>query len=239
MKTSVLIIAHNEERNISRCIKSILSQTVTPDEICVVCHNCADRTYHIASSFSGVTAYEYTGPIGVTHARMFGFKQVSGELIFCIDGDAYAEKNWIFELSRPFREKNVVCVGGVVIYTGVLIPLLNSLRYFYVKPIFDKFFPMLPFYPFGPSFAIRKDVYEQIGGLSPFIELRAKLNLIRWPDDAYLGFMCHRIGKVILTKKTIVFARAKEKNSIESIQRGILEFKAGRLLKEYFNKKDV
>ncbi len=237
MKKSVLIIAHNEEKNISRCIKSILFQTVTPDEICVICHNCTDNTYSIVSSFEKVTAYKYTGPVGVTHARIFGFKQVAGELIFCIDGDAYAQSNWISELAEPFMEKGVVCVGGVVIYTGVLIPLLNSLRYFYIKPILEKFFTILPFYPFGPSFAIRKETYEKIGGLEPFISLRTKLNLIRWPDDAYLGFMCHRIGKVILTKKTIVFARAKEKNSIESIKRGILEFKAGRILKEYFNQK--
>jgi len=39
MKTSVLIIANNEEKHIAKCIESILNQTVNADEIVLLLHN--------------------------------------------------------------------------------------------------------------------------------------------------------------------------------------------------------
>lgn len=48
MKTSILIIAHNEEKHIRECIESILSQTQEADEIVLIAHNCTDNTVKIA-----------------------------------------------------------------------------------------------------------------------------------------------------------------------------------------------
>ena len=58
MKISVVVIAHNEEKHISRCIESILSQTEKPNEVIVVIHNSNAKTLEIANNYK-VTAIPY------------------------------------------------------------------------------------------------------------------------------------------------------------------------------------
>ncbi|NTV41573.1 MAG: glycosyltransferase family 2 protein, partial [Candidatus Moranbacteria bacterium] len=54
MKIALTIIAHNEEKNIEKCLFSALAQTLKPAEIIVVCHNCTDKTEEIARKFKEV-----------------------------------------------------------------------------------------------------------------------------------------------------------------------------------------
>ncbi len=59
MKTSVLIIAHNEESHIGECIESVLVQSQQPDEIILIVHNSTDRTLQIAKNYTGVRVIEH------------------------------------------------------------------------------------------------------------------------------------------------------------------------------------
>ena len=238
MKISVLVIAHNEEEWIKRCIESILNQTQKPDEIVLIAHNCTDGTIKIAQNYPEIKLVEYNGPNGVTYARIKGFETVTGDIICCIDGDGYANTNWIKNTIKPFTDEKVVLTGGVTFYTKLFLPFLNSIYYFYIKRFLPNYFKKLPFYPFGPNFAIRKNTYEIISGLTPFIELRKSLNIERWPDDAYLGLKCREIGKVKFATGSFVYAVAKEKNNIEVLKRGKKEIIASKILKNYFKNKN-
>ncbi|MBU2103620.1 glycosyltransferase, partial [Patescibacteria group bacterium] len=77
MKTSVLIIAHNESKHIAGCIESLLSQTMQPDEIVLINHNSTDATGEIARKYP-VTVVDYEGPEGSVYARIKGFETVQG-----------------------------------------------------------------------------------------------------------------------------------------------------------------
>ncbi len=103
MKISVLIIAHNEAGNIRACLESIQRQTLKPDEIILVAHNCTDNTVEIAKEILNkfqddgtvwriVEEYSPEGPL---YARIRGFREATGEIIACIDGDSIAAKNWL------------------------------------------------------------------------------------------------------------------------------------------------
>lgn len=59
MKTSVLIIAHNEEAHIRECIESILSQSQQPEEIVLIVHNSTDNTLEIAQEYREVRVIEH------------------------------------------------------------------------------------------------------------------------------------------------------------------------------------
>ncbi len=48
MERSILVIAHNEAGRIGECLESLSRQTVRPDEIVVVAHNCSDGTAEVA-----------------------------------------------------------------------------------------------------------------------------------------------------------------------------------------------
>lgn len=60
MKRTILIIAHNEALHIAECLESIEKQTVVPDEIILVAHNCTDDTVAIAKNFPNVRIEEYS-----------------------------------------------------------------------------------------------------------------------------------------------------------------------------------
>lgn len=234
MKISVLIIAHNEEEFIGRCLESILNQTQKPDEIVLIAHNCTDKTVEIAKKYPNIKLIEYSGPSGVTYARIKGFEVVSGDIICCIDSDAYATKNWIRRLTKPLYKNDIVLTCGAIFYTKSILPFLNSIYYFYIKRFLPDFLKVLPFYPYGPGFAIKKSTYEIIGGLAPFIKLRESLNIETWPDDAYLGLKCREVGKVVFVSGSLVIAVAKEREIRSSIARGKKDIKAGKILKKYF-----
>ncbi len=237
LKISVLIVAHNEEKNIRKCIESLKYQTILPSEIVVVAHNCTDTTEDIIREFTEVKLISYQGSRGVTFARIEGFKHVEGEIIACIDGDSYAEKNWLKEITRPFYNQDIAGVGTVVVYTGSLFSRLVSFKHFYMISFLNVILGKYgKFYFFGPSFAVRKNDYKLSGGFEPFIELRKKLHLKNWPDDCYLSLVLLRKGKVVLVRKkqTRVFAKAKNLGLYGIFIRPFEQMIDGKKLFDYF-----
>ena len=62
MRISVLIIAHNEEDKIKDCLCSVINQTIKPDDIILVAHNCTDRTIKVAQEFKTIKIIRFDGP---------------------------------------------------------------------------------------------------------------------------------------------------------------------------------
>ncbi len=239
MKISVLIVAHNEEKHIGKCLDSVIAQSIKPDEIIVVAHNCSDSTEDIVKKYSNVRLVSYSSEPGVTFARIKGFEEVSGDVVACIDGDSFAENQWLEKIISPLADLDVSGVGTVVVYTGSIFSRLATFKYFYFRHFFEKFFSRYgKFYFFGPSFAVRKNDYEFVGGFAPFIGLRKTLPLINWPDDAYLGLALWKKGKVVLVKdkNTKVFARAKNLGIYGIFIRPFEQVIDGRRLFNYFNR---
>ena len=171
MKISVLVVAHNEEKHIKNCIESLLCQTITPDEILVVCHNCTDKTEMIACSFKKIIAIKYDGPDGVPFARIKGFEEVTGDIVACLDGDSIASRTWLFNITKSLiKNKNITLVAGYVILTNNFFSKFTSFRQFVIlKKILKK---RINYFAWGSNFACRKIDYEKVGGILPLIELR-------------------------------------------------------------------
>ena len=126
MKISVLIIAHNEEKYIGKCIKSILSQTKHPDEIVLLAHNCTDKTVEIAKGFP-ITIVPFNGATGIINARLEGLNNVSGDIILCIDGDSFAKNNWIEIMTATLENNKNVLVGSWVKFKGTILGELYNM----------------------------------------------------------------------------------------------------------------
>ncbi len=229
---SVLVIAHNEEAYIEKCLQSLLVQTVTPKEILVVAHNCTDSTEAIIARYPQVTCISYQGPRGPIYARIEGFKQVSGEIIVCTDGDSYVKKNWVEEMSKPLRNPRITGVGGLVLSKNILVrryvaPLFN----FYIPQITKHFHARFKYFSFwGPSIALRKSDYERIGGLEPLLVLKESLGLSETPDDYYLAVMLGKIGKIVTLFNTAVYVVMKEESNRHAIERSRKQVADGRKL---------
>ena len=113
MKFSLISTVYNEEKSIGELIKSLLKQTIVPDEIIIVDSLSKDNTVKVIKSFKNkrIKVIEKKADIGT--GRNIAIKKAKNEIIMTIDGGCVAEKNWCEEMLRPFKEKNADVVGGV------------------------------------------------------------------------------------------------------------------------------
>jgi len=88
---SIIIPTRNEERNIARCLESLMHQNYSNTEIIVVDGNSTDDTVKIATSYDEVTVVREPdrpeGWVGKPWACYFGYQQASGEVFLFTDAD--------------------------------------------------------------------------------------------------------------------------------------------------------
>ena len=108
-KISIIIPSYNEEKNISRCLDSVLNQTFTDFEVLCVDDGSTDKTFDIIKKYS-----EKDGRIiplknsekGVSSARNFGIDNSKGEYIGFVDSDDFIQPQMYEFLYRALTENN-------------------------------------------------------------------------------------------------------------------------------------
>ena len=231
MKISVLIIAHNEEKYIEKCISSVLNQTQKADEIVLIAHNCTDKTIEIAKEFP-ITIVNFEGGMGILSARMKGIENVSGDIVLCIDGDSYASKNWISEMI-PLFQKNIVLIASWVKLSGTIF---NSISNFFNKISCTRE-NNATHWIWGPSFGfLGKDKEKIKGGFQKSIEISEQLKLSRNPDDYILAIFMKRYGTLKVTNKTYVTVNVKERGFVNEIKRSIENIRNGQKIERFLKK---
>jgi len=230
MKISVVVIAHNEELHIGRCIESLLQQTRQPDEILVISHNSTDRTEEVARQYP-VKVIPYHGPAGSHIARIKGFEEATGDYILCVDGDASAKSNWVATLTSLLARPSVVLVGSWVRMTGTIYIWLGSLCWF----LFAHERATRPTdWLFGASFGIHgSDKEKAIHALTNGHTLSGELSLSVNPDDFWLALFFATEGTVVVTNRTNVLAQAKERTSWDSFVRGVSARRVRRVMLDH------
>ncbi|HTE48989.1 MAG TPA: glycosyltransferase family A protein [Candidatus Paceibacterota bacterium] len=231
MKISVLIIAHNEEKYIKGCIESILDQTKHPDEIVLLVHNSTDKTKEIAEDFP-ITVAPFNGNEGIINARIEGLNHVSGDIILCIDGDSFAQNNWVVVMSDTLKNNNNVLVGSWVKFKGAIFGLLYNFysRYSYVSKK-----QTLAYWMWGSSLAFwgkdKKFVQEIIKNSVVFFK---KLSVPSNLEDYWLAMIMNKRGNIEVTNKTYITTSTKKISSWKMILRAIRDRKSKYLMSDYF-----
>lgn len=111
-RLSVVIITHNEEANLARCLESVRFA----DEIIVADSHSTDRTVEIARQFGAKTfAIEWSG---FGPAKQFAVEQATGEWILSIDADE--------ALSADLANEVKEIVAGAPSYDGYDMPRLTN-----------------------------------------------------------------------------------------------------------------
>lgn len=234
MQTSVVIISHNEEKYIAKCIESILEQTKKPDEIILIIHNSSDKTFETANKYP-ITIIPLTGEPGPVHTRIEGIKNTSKEVVLCIDGDSVAEKNWIEVMTKTLEKDNVL-VGSYIKFKGTLFDSISN--------IFNKYFCVTKnkkaaAWIWGGSFAFfGKDKDFVLDVFNKSINPSKELNLPvgRIAEDYWLSLFMSKRGNLEVTNKTHVTANTKENSIIKSIARNNANHKNGKVMKKFFQK---
>ncbi len=194
MSISVVIIAHNEEEWISRCLTSLAQQSTTPDEIIVVLHNCTDKTKSIVETFP-VKTVECFEKGGSTISRARGIELSTGDIVCCTDGDCWADKYWVKNISTPLiRNPDISIVAG---YTKIENNLFWKLSCWWQFTIMRKLLKRKNHaFAWGSNFAFRKKDYDQVGGLLPFLKIHDDLHIHYTAEDLYISLALQKVGTI-------------------------------------------
>lgn len=109
LEISIIIPAYNEEKNIARCLNSVLAQTFESFEVICVDDGSTDGTVEIIKSFA-----EKDDRIillknpdkGVSSARNFGIENARGNYIGFVDSDDFIQPQMYEFLHRAVTENN-------------------------------------------------------------------------------------------------------------------------------------
>ena len=175
---SVIIPAHNEEKYIERCIKSIkksAKQFGGKVEIIVVCNRCTDRTTEIAKSNGANVVFNEDRCIA--KVRNAGIAVANGKLIVTIDADNRMTKGTLAEIYHLLRTGKYIGGGAPIRFERYSFPLWWN--------------DILCRISFGVTglysgiFWAKKDTFEAIGG---FVEQKAM-------EDVATAKMLKKYGK--------------------------------------------
>ena len=207
---SVVIIAYNEEKYISKTLDSLMRQTVKPEEIIVVDNNSKDRTAEIARGYKGVRVVSETEQ-GRSPARNKGFKEAQGNILLKMDADTILKEDFIENLKRLFlKEKNIVGAVSNVSFSEYIWKILFS---FNLKSCMTQIFLGYKTCP-GAAFILTKEAWKKI-----------KRNICnddkRVHEDIELSLHLSNVGRVIYTKdcKAITSSRNVTKVAKEYVIR--------------------
>ncbi|MCL7763385.1 glycosyltransferase [Polaribacter sp. Z014] len=112
MKISIIIPAYNVEKLISKCLKSVLSQDLSPEEyeVIIIDDGSTDNTYEVIKAYikdvKNVFLFNQVNQRQGA-ARNNALKKARGEYIWFVDSDDYIEENSLKSLYTIAKKKDL------------------------------------------------------------------------------------------------------------------------------------
>ncbi|MHA1130840.1 MAG: glycosyltransferase family 2 protein [Candidatus Helarchaeota archaeon] len=108
MSCSIVIPCYNAEKYLEETIKSILNQTVTPDEIIIINDCSTDKSVEIAEKFKQVIIYHNEKNRGIGYTRQAGLENASSEYVGFLSADDVYHKKFIEKaLTQCKKDKGI------------------------------------------------------------------------------------------------------------------------------------
>lgn len=192
---SIAIPAFNEEKYIGDCLDSLNNLDYPKDryEIIVETSGSTDQTAQIARS-KGVVVLDQGERLGVSGARQAASAMAKGEIIAATDADTLVPRNWLKMIVEDLSQEKIVGVTGPVrTYDRNLwhkFVFMVSFEIYYLMGIFSR-----QTYFSGMNFAIKKDIFDKIGGFN---------HVLKAGEDTDLANRASRFGKIIYDRRITV-----------------------------------
>lgn len=173
---SIVVAARNEERNIRRCLESMVRLSYPADllEIVLVDDRSEDQTASIVREYSSrfkhiklLTATPGTGNLkGKTNAVAQGVGESRGEILLFTDADCLVPVDWVEETVKYYTDPTIGIVAGFT--------MLRATRWFEAIQALDWFVLFsvaaavvrlkYPVTAVGNNLSVRREAYNRVGG---------------------------------------------------------------------------
>lgn len=110
-KISIIVPMYNAEKNIERCVNSILNQTYCNLEIILINDGSTDKTEEICNNLikkDNRIKYFYKKNSGVSETRNLGLDKAKGDFISFVDSDDYIEKDMYEIMLNKIDDSEIV-----------------------------------------------------------------------------------------------------------------------------------
>ncbi len=219
---SVIIVSYNTKDLIVQCVRSIMTSIKLDQfEVILVDNASSDGTVErIRQEYPGMTIIQNDRNIGYASANNQGLRMAQGKILVLLNSDTIVNPDTFYEIANGFqRNTNAGAIGPMLINDdGSIQPsfakFLTLWSEFLFQTFLFKFVPsplvlgqkILPVqealytqshpvdWVTGACLAIRREVYEQVGGLSGDLFMygedmewcwrirKAGFQVVYWPD---------------------------------------------------------
>ncbi|NQU43313.1 glycosyltransferase family 2 protein, partial [bacterium] len=173
---SVIIVSLNGEKVIGRALDALLADNYHPFEIIVVDNGSTDSTAEIVRRYSEVRLIQSPINLGFAGGNNLGLREAHGDFLLLLNDDTEVYPGWLDALARAATEWPRVGIfgckllypdGKTIQHAGARIVANGTSAHIGYKEPNDGRFdePLFCDYVTGAAFAIRRDVYERLGGL--------------------------------------------------------------------------
>jgi len=195
-RVSVILLTKNSASTVQKSIESIFVQTRKPDEVIVVDGNSGDGTLEAVKKYPVKLVTE--PGLGFGHARNLGVKNASGDAVFFLDSDCYAEPDWI-ENALPHFDSNpeIVCVTGQTRLWNTESAVARFLAHVGGRinmPAEERFVQIAP----TMNLALKREVIDEAGGFDE--------TLIRC-EDTDLTYKVSQNHKILYDPNMVIWFR--------------------------------
>ncbi len=200
MRMSIVVATRNRDEQLRSCLEALIRQDgVAPEayEILVIDNGSADNTEQVVASIRGQfgqVRYSYEGRLGLSIARNAGVRLAQGDIISFGDDDAISSPHYVAQVLACFEDPQVACVGGKIVasWPDGTAPTWFAPKYGNVvgQTSFGETARWMKKdeFPFGGNIAIRREVFQSLGGFNEDLGKRGQNNI--WGEEIDL---CHRM----------------------------------------------
>jgi len=167
IKISLIVTTYNEQNSIGKLIDSILKQSELPDEVIIVDGGSKDKTIQEIQKKQlqnkGKLRIKVIEKIGNRSVgRNEAIKSAIGEIILITDAGCTLGKNWVKNITKPFKDERTDVVAGY--YAGISKNIFQKSIIPYALVMQDKIGD--EFLPATRSMGFRKPVWQKVRGFN-------------------------------------------------------------------------
>ena len=218
MKISIITVCFNSAATIKDTLRSIAAQTHPDIEHIVIDGGSTDGTMEIVNRNRERLAHVVSEPDrGIYDAMNKGLALASGDVVgFLNADDFYATPNALQLVAAPFMDSRVEAVYADLVYVDA-VDTDKVVRYWKSRDFRPGLF-LNGWMPAHPTFFVRREIYERLGGFDPQFRLQADFELT-------MRFLeIHRICSVYLPTILVKMRMGgASNNSILNIVKGNIE----------------